>query len=337
LRPPLPLAELVEVNPAMLSYLLRRLVLAIPLLIAVSFVSFAIMQSVPGGPLAVYANNPNVRKADIARLETQLGLDKPMSVQYGIWLRNFVTGNWGRSLASGREVTVMIGERLGNTIYLIGASLVLTLLLAIPIGVLSAVKQYSIFDHTATLFSFLGFSVPVFWLGLMAIILFAVKLGWFPAGGMRTIGAPFDVMDRLRFLVLPASLLAFHSAGQYSRYVRASMLEVIRQDYITTARAKGLRENSVILVHALRNALIPLITVLALDAPALLSGSLIVETVFSWPGMGRLFWNSALRFDYPVLMGIIIITALLVILFNLLADVLYSRVDPRVRLSPERS
>jgi len=319
-----------------LSYFLRRLVLAVPLLIAVSFVSFVIMQSVPGGPLAVYRNNPNVRQKDIARLEKQLGLDKPMTAQYGIWLRNFVTGNWGRSLASGREVTTVIGERLVNTIYLMVAALALALLLAIPIGILSAVKQYSVFDQAATLFSFLGFSVPIFWLGLMAIILFAVKLDWFPAGGMRTIGAPFSIGDRLQYLILPAALLAFHSAGQYSRYVRASMLEVIRQDFITTARAKGLRENSVILGHALRNALIPLITVLALDLPALFSGALLIETVFAWPGMGRLFWNSALRFDYPVLMGIIIITALMVILGNLFADVLYSRVDPRVRLSPER-
>ena len=317
----------------MATYLLRRLITVIPLIIGISFVSFLIMQSVPGGPLAVYRNNPNVRAEDLARLEKQLGLDKSVPVQYGIWLKNFATGNWGRSLASSRPVTAMVSERLANTGYLMGAAFVLTMIIAIPIGVISAIRQYSIFDHAATLFSFLGFSIPIFWLGLMGIILFAVNLDWLPAGGMRTIGAPFSIADRFRFLLLPATLMAFHSAGQYSRYIRASMLEVIQQDYIRTARAKGLPEKWVIRKHALRNTLIPLITVVALDLPALFSGSLLVETVFSWPGMGRLFWNSALRFDYPVLMGIIIVTAVLVILFNLLADVLYAVADPRIGLA----
>lgn len=321
----------------MSSYLLRRILLAVPMLLAISFVSFAIMQKVPGGPLAIYRNNPNVRAEDLARLEKQLGLDKPMPTQYAIWLRNMVTGNWGRSLASGLPVTEMIGERIGNTFYLMGTAFLLTLLLAIPIGVLSAVKRYSFFDHTATLFSFLGFSVPIFWLGLVAIIVFAVWLDWLPAGGMRTINAEFSVMDRLRYLILPASLMAFHSAAQYSRYVRSSMLEVIRQEYITTARAKGLRQRVVIYKHALRNALIPLITVVALDLPALFSGALLIETVFAWPGMGRLFWNSATRFDYPVLMGIIITTALLVIACNVVADILYTFADPRVRLTAEKA
>lgn len=307
------------------------------MLLAVSFVSFAIMQGVPGGPLAIYRNNPNVRAEDLARLEKQLGLDQPMPVQYAIWLRNFAIGDWGRSLASGLPVTQMVGERLGNTFYLMGAAFALTLALAIPLGVLSAVKQYSLFDHVATLVSFLGFSVPIFWLGLVSIIVFAVWLDWLPAGGMRTINAEFSILDRLRYLILPAALMAFHSAAQYSRYVRASMLEVIRQDYITTARAKGLVERVVIYKHALRNALIPLITVIALDLPALFSGALLIETVFAWPGMGRLFWNSASRFDYPVLMGIVITTALLVMLFNLLADMLYAVADPRVRLVPEKA
>ncbi len=319
------------------TYLLRRLLGIIPMMIAITFISFFIMQSVPGGPLAVYRNNPNVRAEDLARLEKQLGLDKSVPVQYGIWLKNFATGDWGQSLASNRPVSEMIAERLANTGYLMIAAFGLTMLIAIPVGVLSAVKQYSIFDHVATLFSFLGFSVPIFWLGLMAIILFAVRLDWVPAGGMRTIGAPFSFSDRLSFLILPATLLAFHSAGQYSRFLRSSMLEVTKQNYITAARAKGLRESVVIQKHALRNALIPLITVIALDLPSLFSGTLLVETVFAWPGMGRLFWNSALRFDYPVLMGIIVITALLVVLFNLVADVLYAVVDPRIRLTSEKA
>lgn len=316
----------------MLSYLVRRVLLAIPMLLAISFVSFAIMQSVPGGPLAIYRNNPNVRASDVARLEEQLGLNKPMSTQYLIWLRNMVSGNWGQSLASGLPVIQMVGERIGNTFYLMGTAFLLTMLFAIPVGVLSAVKRYSFFDHFMTFLSFLGFSVPIFWSGLVSIIVFAVWLDWLPAGGMRTINAEFSVLDRLKYLILPASLMAFHSAAQYSRYIRSSMLEVIRQDYIRTARAKGLHERTVIYYHALRNALIPLITVIALDLPALFSGALLIETVFAWPGMGRLFWNSAIRFDYPVLMGIIIATALLVIVCNVIADIFYAFADPRVRL-----
>lgn len=316
----------------MWSYLVRRVLLAIPMLLAISIVSFAIMQSVPGGPLAIYRNNPNVRASDIARLEEQLGLNKPMSTQYLIWLKNMVSGNWGQSLASGLPVIQIIGERIGNTFYLMGTAFLLTMLFAIPVGVLSAIKRYSFFDHFMTFFSFLGFSVPIFWSGLVSIIVFAVWLDWLPAGGMRTINAEFSVLDRLKYLILPASLMAFHSAAQYSRYIRSSMLEVIRQDYIRTARAKGLHERTVIYYHALRNALIPLITVIALDLPALFSGALLIETVFAWPGMGRLFWNSATRFDYPVLMGIIIATALLVIFCNVIADVFYAFADPRVRL-----
>ena len=321
----------------MYSYIIRRFIGIIPLMVAVTFISFIIMQSVPGGPLAVYRNNPNVRAEDLARLEKQLGLDKPIPVQYGIWLKNFASGDFGQSLASNRPVSEVIGERLLNTAYLMGAAFLLTMLIAIPLGVISAIKQYSLFDHGATLFSFLGFSVPIFWLGLLAIILFAVKLDWLPAGGMRTIGEPFSVSDRLSYLILPATLLAFHSAGQYSRYLRSSMLEVTNQNYVTVARAKGLREKTVIYRHALRNALIPLITVVAFDLPALFSGALLVETVFAWPGMGRLFWNSALRFDYPVLMGIIVLTAVLVILFNLFADVMYAAADPRIRLTSEKT
>ena len=314
----------------MLPYFLRRLVLAIPMLAAVSFVSFVIMQSVPGGPLAIYRNNPNVRAADLERLEKQLGLDQPMPVQYAIWLRNFVTGNWGQSLASSLPVTQMIGERLGNTFYLMGAAFGLTLLIAIPIGVLSAIKQYSLFDHLATLFSFVGFSVPIFWLGLVAIIVFAIWLDWLPAGGMRTINAPFSISDRLRYLILPASLVAFHSAAQYSRYIRAAMLETIQQDYITTARSKGLSERSIILRHALRNTLIPLITVVALDLPTLFSGALLVETVFAWPGLGQLVYDAVLARDTPLIVGAYVVMGLCVVAASLIVDLVYAILDPRV-------
>ena len=313
------------------KYIIRRILGTVPLLLLITFVSFVIMQSVPGGPLSVYRNNPRVTAKDLERIEKQLGLDKPLPVQYAIWLRNLLQGDWGESFAASRPVLPLVQERLLNTFYLMGASFLVALLIAFPVGILSATRQYSFFDHLATMFSFVGLSVPIFWLGLVALIVFSLKLGWFPAGGMRTIGSTFSVTDRLRYLILPMSVMALHSAGQYSRYLRSSMLEAIHQDYVTTARAKGLSDRRVIYSHALRNAVIPLITIVALDLPQLFSGALLAETVFSWPGMGRLFWRSAMRFDYPVLMALITITAFLVIFFNLLVDVVYAYVDPRIR------
>lgn len=315
----------------MTQYIVRRLLTTLPLLLAITFVAFAIMQAAPGGPLSVYRNNPSVRPEDLKRIEQQLGLDKPVPVQYVIWLGNMVRGDWGDSFAANAPVTTLVTERLLNTFYLMFFVFLVTMLIAIPVGILSAIKQYSIFDHFATLLSFMGFSVPIFWLGLIALIVFSVELRWLPAGGMRTIGAPFSFADRARFLVLPVAVMSLHAAGQYTRYLRSSMLEVMSQEYVTTARAKGLRERWVIFGHALKNALIPLVTVIALDLPALFSGALLAETVFSWPGMGRLFWNSATRFDYPVLMALITVTALLVVGFNLIADIIYAYLDPRIR------
>lgn len=315
----------------MTPYIARRLLGTLPLLLAITFVTFAIMQAAPGGPLAVYRNNPSVRPADLKRIEQQLGLDKPMHVQYVTWLGNLLRGDWGDSFAANEPVLTLVLERLGNTLYLMLTVFVVTMLIAIPVGILSALKQYSVFDHLATFMAFIGFSVPIFWLGLIALIVFSVELRWLPAGGMRTIGAPFSIADRARFLILPVAVMSLHAAGQYTRYLRASMLDVLSQEYLTTARAKGLRERWVIITHALKNALIPLVTVIALDLPALFSGALLAETVFSWPGMGRLFWNSATRFDYPVLMALITITALLVVLMNLVADIVYAYLDPRIR------
>ena len=319
----------------MSKYIFQRLLGTIPLLLLITFASFILMQSVPGGPLSVYRNNPRVTAKDLERIERQLGLDKPLPVQYAIWLRNLLRGDWGESFAAGRPVLVLVWERLLNTFYRMGVSFLVSLLIAIPVGIISATRQYSFFDHLATTFSFIGLSVPIFWLGLVALIVFSVELGWLPAGGMRTIGAPFSIADRLRYLILPVSVMALHSAGQYSRYLRSSMLDAIHQDYVTTARAKGLSERRVIYGHALKNAFIPLITVVALDLPTLFSGALLAETVFSWPGMGRLFWRSAMRFDYPVLMALITITAFLVIFFNLVADIVYAYVDPRIRYREE--
>ena len=244
-------------------YVVRRLLQAVPLLLAISAVAFGILKAQPGGPLAAYEGNPDFTEADRQRLERAFGLDQPLPLQYVTWLGSFVRFDWGYSFASHQPVLALIGERLPNTLYLMGSVFVLVILIAIPIGVLTAVKQYSFFDHavTATIFTFL--SMPTFWLGLLLIILFGLQLHWLPLGGIQTLGQPFDLGDRLKHLILPVATIALVQMGGHVRYLRASMLETIGQDYMRTARAKGLNERVVVLRHALKNAAIPLVTIIA--------------------------------------------------------------------------
>jgi peptide/nickel transport system permease protein len=312
-------------------YILRRLLQALPLLLGISIASFAIMKAVPGGPLAAYESSPDITDEDLRRLEHAFGLDQPLPVQYLNWLGKFLAGDWGYSFISHQPVLALIGERLPNTIYLMGTVFVTVLLLAIPIGVLTAVKQYSWLDHLVTGSTFAFLSTPTFWLGLLLIILFGLQLRWLPLGGMSTPGAPFDLGDRLRHLILPVATISLVQLGSHVRYLRASMLETIHQDYMRTARAKGLPEQVVVLRHALKNAAIPLVTVVALDIPELFVGALVTEQIFGWPGMGRLFWDAATRADYPILMGILAVSSTLIVLANLLADVAYGYLDPRIR------
>ena len=314
-------------------YLARRLLQAVPLLIMITLVIYLLLRATPGGPLSLYEGDPSVTAEDIARLRTQLGLDEPPPVQYVRWLGEFVRGDWGWSLVTKRPVLQMIAERLPNTLLLMSVTFGVTLAIAIPVAVLSAIRQYSLFDHAATTLAFVGHSLPTFWIGLMLIMIFAVGLRWLPAGGMYTLSEPFSAGDRLRYLILPVLTLALFDATHYTRYLRSSLLDVIRQDYVRTAYAKGLRERAVIRRHAFKNAAIPLVTVIALDLPQLFSGALITETIFAWPGMGRLFWEAAGRVDYPVLMGIFTIATSLVLLFNLVADVVYAYLDPRIKYS----
>ncbi len=321
----------------MAAYISRRLLQAIPLLGLISLVVFVLLHLIPGGPMGVYGNNPNMTAADFARLEHDLGLDAPVHIQYLRWLGALLRGDWGYSLASKRPVLVEIGDRLPNTIYLLSISLVVTLGIAIPIGIFSAVRQYSVLDHAVTTVAFAGQSVPIFWLGLMLIIVFHVVLRnpvsgapLAPGGGMYTLGEPFSMLDRLHHLILPVSMLAVVGAATYTRYMRASMLEVIGQDYIRTAHAKGAPTRRVIWHHAVRNAAIPVVTVLALEVPTLFNGAVFTETIFSWPGMGRLFIESAFRYDYALLMAIILMGATLTIVCNLLADIAYAYLDPRI-------
>jgi peptide/nickel transport system permease protein len=315
----------------MLVFTGRRLLQAAPLLVGITFVSFLIINAVPGGPLSAYENNPGITPQDIERLQHTLGLDQPIWVRYLQWLQHFLAGDWGYSFATHRPVLEMVIERLGNTVFLMGTVYVVTLLIAIPIGLFTAVRQYSAADYAVTAFAFAGLSMPTFWLGLLLIIVFGLTLGIFPLGGMASPGASFDIGDRLHHLVLPVATLSLVGLAHYTRYLRASTLEVLTQDYIRTARAKGLIERLVLLRHAFRNAALPLVTVAALDLPELFAGALVTEQIFGWPGMGRLFWDSATRSDYPVLMGILTVSATLIISANLLADLVHGWLDPRVR------
>lgn len=312
-------------------YVVRRLLQALPLLFAISVVSFAILKFTPGGPLAAYEGNPDFTEADRLRLEKAFGLDQPLPVQYLAWIGGFLRLDWGYSFASHQPVLSLIGERLPNTIYLMGTVFVVVLVLAIPIGIFTAVKQYSVLDHVVTGATFAFLSTPTFWLGLLLIILFGLQLRWLPLGGMSTPGLELDLGDRLRHLVLPVLTLSLVQVGGHVRYLRASMLETIGQDFMRTARAKGLSERVLVLRHAFKNAAIPLVTIVALDLPELFVGALVTEQIFGWPGMGRLFWDAATRSDYPVLQGILAVSSTLIVLSNLAADVLYGYLDPRIR------
>src|SRR5438309_2863160 len=312
-------------------YILRRLLQAVPLLFGISVASFAILKGVPGGPLAAYEASPDFTDEDLRRLEHTLGLDQPVPIQYLNWLSRFLVGDWGYSFVSHQPVLVLIGERLPNTVYLMGTVFVMVLLIAIPVGVLTAVKQYSWFDHVVTGSTFAFLSTPTFWLGLLLIIFFGLQLRWLPLGGMATPGAAFDVSDRLRHLILPVATIALVQLGSHVRYLRASMLETIHQDYMRTARSKGLREPVVVLRHALKNASIPLVTVVALDIPELFAGALVTEQIFGWPGMGRLFWDAATRLYYPILMGILAFSSTLIVIEILISALMFGYTDQRIR------
>jgi peptide/nickel transport system permease protein len=323
------------------AFAARRLLGAIPLLLFVSVAVFMLLQAAPGGPTGAYMRRGGgMSAADMEQLERQLGLHDPLPVQYAKWLGRVAQGDLGMAVTSRRPVAEEIADRLPNTLTLMGVAWGVTLLLAIPIGILSAVRQYSRFDHAVTAFTFVGQSIPIFWLGLILLLIF---YGWLdnpftgdpllPAGGVATMGAPFSLGDRIRHLILPVAMLAAGWIAWYSRFLRASMLETIHLDYVRTARAKGLGERMVTLRHAFRNAAIPLVTLMALDVPFLFTGALFTEVIFAWPGMGRLFFQAAERRDYALLMAIIMITSALIVLANIVADLLYAWLDPRIRLS----
>jgi len=315
-------------------YFIKRVLQAIPLLFIISIISFILMVAAPGDPADAYRNPELGASQDLSGVIKHLGLDQPYHIQYLKWLKALVLeGNLGYSFQDGRPVLEKIVERIPATLTLMGTAILLAFIIGIPMGIYAAVKKNSLFDYFALIYSNLGYSVPSFWIALMALLVFSLKLDIFPMGGMRENYDSFDLMDRLHHLALPALVYAFGVTATKTRFMRSSLLEVIQQDYVRTARAKGLSEKKVILKHALRNALLPIITLLGFQLPALFGGALFIEQVFAWPGMGRLAIEAIYVRDYQVIMGTTMIGAIMVVLGNLIADILYAVVDPRIQYS----
>lgn len=313
----------------MTAYVARRLVHALLVLFVVSVLTFALVNLAPGGPAIMTTMETTVEQREAHRV--RLGLDRPLHVRLGKWLAATAQGDFGRSFNDGRPVLEVIGERLPATLLLGGAALAVSLAAGIPAGVLSATHRYSAYDHSVTFLSFIGVSIPAFWLAIMLILLFSVELRWLPGSGMATIGAGFALSDRALHLILPTLVLATTALPQLLRFTRSAMLEVLSQDFVRTARAKGLPRWRVLYGHAFRNSLIPVVTVVGLLIPRLVGGAVITESIFGWPGMGQLAVSSAVGRDFPLVMGVTVIVALAVILTNLAVDLAYGWLDPRVR------
>ncbi|MGA1843128.1 MAG: ABC transporter permease [bacterium] len=320
----------------MLAYIARRLLMMLPLVLGITIITFVVIHLAPGTPTDIQTQmNPKVSAEAREKLKRIYGLDKPLHHQYLDWLRRLLLLDFGTSFVDGRSVVDKIADALPITVLLNLLSLLIILVVAVPIGVLSAARQYSLFDKMTTVFVFIGFSIPTFWLALLLMIFFGIRLNWLPISGIKSLYLANPTLinrliDYARHLVLPVFVSAFGGLAGLSRYTRSNMLEVIRQDYIRTARAKGLSEHAVIYKHALRNALMPVITILGLSVPGLIGGSVIFETIFSIPGMGQLFYGSVMARDYPVIMGILFIGAILTLFGNFLADISYALVDPRI-------
>ena len=314
----------------MWKYILKRILIAIPVLFGITIIDYALM-CLAGSPLEMM-QGPRVSEAAVEAKRIALGLDQPVYIQYFVWLQQILQGNFGYSISSYQSVSSMILERLGPTLLLMGASLLLSLLIAVPAGIYSAVHQYSKGDYAVVTISFLGSSIPGFFLALLLLFLFTVKLGWLPSGGMFTLGTQGSIGDLVKHMIMPVVVLAFSMTGNHIRYIRSSMLEILQQDYLRTARAKGIGNFKVIYKHALRNALLPIITVVGMQIPLLFGGAVIVEQIFSWPGLGLMTMSAIIARDYPVIMGVCLWSAVLVVFSNLITDVLYAVADPPIVL-----
>lgn len=320
----------------MILYTVRRILVSIPVLIGVTLITFLLLHATAGSFVPGLEINPNMRPEDVARIRHSLGLDQPLYLQYIQWFAGLLHGDFGRSLIDGSPVLSHILERLPNTLELTVIAMLLGLSVSIPLGVFGAIKRGTKVDNFLTIVSVAGVSIPAFWLGLMLILFFAVQfhdwgLPFLPSSGSTSPIGGGDLFDRIEHLIMPATVLSFGYIAIWSRYTRSSMLEVLSQDYVRTARAKGMTERHLLYVHALRNAMVPLVTLVGLELPGLVSGGAIVEIVFSWPGIGRLALERALQYDFTMVLGLTTFAAILVVVGNLVADILYGVLDPRIR------
>ncbi|MES5483122.1 ABC transporter permease [Bradyrhizobium sp. INPA03-11B] len=315
----------------MSQYILRRLMIAIPSLLGISLVLFVVLALAPGDPFSELATNPNVPPEVQAALRAKFGLDDPIYLRYLHWLAAMVHGDWGFSFVSRVDVDTLILQRLPTTLYVVGSSQLLALLIAIPVGVYAATRPYSLFDQLANTFAFIGFSLPTFFTGILFILVFSVKLDWLPFVYTSVPGSGIPwLLEMIRQAIMPVMVLGLFQAASMTRFVRSAMLDVIRLDYVTTARAKGLGQAKVIVKHVMRNAMIPVVTLIALQMPAVFGGAIVTEQIFRIPGIGSLLISSILTNDTPVVMAVTFVFACLVVLFNLIADVLYGWLDPRI-------
>jgi peptide/nickel transport system permease protein len=313
-------------------YLLRRLLIAVPSLIGISIVLFTVLALAPGDPFGELATNPAVPPAVRAALRAKFGLDDPVAIRYLRWFMAMLHGDWGFSFVSRVDVDQLILQRLPTTLFVIGSSQILALMVALPVGIYAAMRPYSVFDQIANTFAFVGFSLPTFFTGIVFILVFSVYLGWLPSVYQSEVsGTGWEwVWEHIRNAAMPVAVLGLFQGASWTRFVRSAMLDVVRLDYVTTARAKGLPERTVVMKHVVRNALIPVVTLVALQMPAVFGGAIITEQIFRIPGIGALLISSILANDTPVIMAVTFVFACLVILFNLLADLLYGWLDPRI-------
>ncbi len=316
----------------MLKYAIRRLLLSLPVLLAITIIIFALVELAPGDVVDYFrSSEAQMTEEGAAQLRARFGLDQPLPVRYVNWLGNVLQGDLGYRFVDGRPVADVIAQRLGPTTMLVGAALFIGIVVGVPLGVFTALRQYSIWDFFLTGVSFLGISMPAFIAGIFGLYLFAIKLNIFPTGGIRPVDRAPTLFDTLYYLALPASILGLQYIAQYMRYTRFSMLEVIRSDYVTTARAKGLGERAVTWRHIVRNAILPVVTVVGFSVPGLVVGAVFTETIFSWPGMGTLYLDAVRGRDVPTLMGMNLVIAIAVLVVNIITDLTYAYVDPRIR------
>ena len=315
----------------MFRYILKRLLYAIPVFLGITFVIYTLINLAPGGPLSVLAASGAMSLSDLEALKISMGLDKPIVIRYFIWLGDLLHGDFGISYRTSQEVSLMISQRIMPSLMLTGTGILAAMLVGVPLGIISAYKPNSVWDHISTFISFIGASVPNFFLSLLLIYVLAVKLKWFPTSGMQSSGMSGNLLDLLHHLALPAFVCGIQPIGNYIKQTRSSVLEVLNEEYIKTARSKGLTNVVIVLKHAFRNALIPIVTTISLSIPFLIGGAVVTEQIFAWPGIGSLMITAITSRDYPVIMGVAVLICGVVLVANLILDLIYAALDPRIK------